>query len=302
MSKHWQKCVLCESDRITPLKRYESCELMNCRKCGFVFQSKIPTAKELRDLYEPNDEYVYGVDSFISEVTIKRYHELLDRFESFRLHNTILDVGCGVGYFLEVAKYRGWDVYGTEFSKKAIQKCTDKGIAMQQGQLDTSNYKLSSFDIVVSFEVLEHISDPNEDIGAISSLLRPGGIAYITTPNFNAASRKITGADWDKILYPDHLCYYTKRSISAMFKKHPFHPIKIETTGINISNLNFKFQKINGEPKTADSGSQASGYDDEAFRENIEKHKSLQAVKYLANYFLNQFGIGDALKATFQKK
>ncbi len=180
MSIHYN-CLICQSTRLKPLDRYKETHLIECVDCGFVFVQKIPSAQELLDYYDG-----YGRNDYLSPITIKRYNELLDSMEEYRKTNRILDVGCGIGYFLVVAKERGWEVYGTEYTDKALEICRGKGIRMQQGELDPSHFEMESFDIITSSEVLEHINYPVEEISKFHSLLRPGGLFYLKTPNFNS--------------------------------------------------------------------------------------------------------------------
>src|SRR5437764_554107 len=114
MEKFHQHCLICNSNKLKRLKGYESAFLIQCQTCSFVFCEKIPSEKELTDHYKS-----YGRNDYLSPITIKRYHELLDEFEKFRKTNKILDIGSGIGYFLEVAKSRGWEVFGTEYTDKA---------------------------------------------------------------------------------------------------------------------------------------------------------------------------------------
>ncbi len=60
---------------------------------------------------------------------------------------------------------------------------------MQEGKLNPKNYTDEEFDVITSFEVLEHINNPVEEIKIFHKLLRLGGLVYLTTPNFNSISR-----------------------------------------------------------------------------------------------------------------
>ncbi len=125
--KNHVNCLICKSDRLVNLESYSSTFLCKCKDCGFVFSKKIPTSDELIKHYSN-----YGRNDYLSPITVKRYNELLDYFEKYRKTNKILDVGCGIGYFLEEAKKRNWEVYGTEYTDVAIDICTSKGISMQK--------------------------------------------------------------------------------------------------------------------------------------------------------------------------
>src|SRR5215211_5801758 len=118
-------CLISGSKKLKPLKGYEKHYLVKS-PVGFVFCSRIPTTPELISHYSG-----YPRDTYLSPITIKRYNELLDEFEKFRKTGKLLEVGCGSGHFLHEAKKRGWDVYGTEFTDDAIEKCRQYGIKME---------------------------------------------------------------------------------------------------------------------------------------------------------------------------
>jgi len=109
------ECLICKSQKIKQLSDYyESKGLVKCEKCGFVYMEKIPTIEDLNSHYET---YSYSSEQYLSPLTIESYNVLLDEFEKYRKTNKILDVGCGRGFFLTQAKKRGWEVYGTEYTK-----------------------------------------------------------------------------------------------------------------------------------------------------------------------------------------
>jgi SAM-dependent methyltransferase len=208
-------CIVCGSLNLKAIKGFEHASLTRCGECGMVFSSANPTLQQLEEYYKG-----YGRNDYLSPITIKRYHEILDQFESARKNNRILDVGCGIGYFLDVAKERGWEVYGTEFTDKAIEICESKGIKMHKGPLNPINYSPESFDVITSFEVIEHINTPNPEVSNISKLLRKDGLFYITTPNFNSTLRYYLGPKYNVIGWPEHLSYYTPSTFENLMNRH----------------------------------------------------------------------------------
>lgn len=269
---------------------YSALFLTKCKSCGFVFSEQIPNTIDLIKYYER-----YNRNQYLSPITVKRYEDLLDRFEKFRKSSRILDVGCGSGYFLEVAKQRGWEVFGTEFTEDAVSVCRSKGIMMHQGKLDTENYPASSFDIITSFEVLEHINDPLEEVKKFHALLRKEGIVYLTTPNFNSLSRLVLKEKWNVLEFPEHLGYYTTTVLKQLFKSGGFNSLSTATTGISITRAR-KSLRMTGEISTPEFSA------DEQLRRSFESGIIMKTVKQSANQLLTIFGIGDTIKATFIKK
>ena len=287
-----QACIVCGNQNLKDLKGYEEASLCRCGNCSMVFCRKIPTLKELDDHYR---NYSYSKEVFVSPVTIARYNELLDEFEKYRKNNLLLDVGCGVGLFLKVAIDRGWQVYGTEYSDKAIEICEAKGIKMKKGVLNAADFDGLQFDVITSFEVIEHINNPQPEMKNIESLMRPGGLFYCTTPNFNALSRYYLKSDYTIIHYPEHLSYYTPKTLQFLGNKFGLKALKILTTGISFSRISGSMKKDRKEPVVG------SASKDEKVRQTIEGNKALIVLKQLANSVFTITGTGSALKGYFEK-
>ncbi len=115
--------------------------------------------------------------------------EILDRrIKSFNLPSNakILEVGCGTGGNLEMlAKYG--EVYAIELDDWAKEKAQDKGVAkeIRSGKLpEELVFEDMKFDMIVMFDVLEHIDEDSETIQALEKLLADGGMFFATVPAF----------------------------------------------------------------------------------------------------------------------
>lgn len=275
-------CTLCGSVEIGVLsKEYRHAFLVHCQSCGLVFGERIPSQQELTDHYAK-----YPRHTSISPLTIKRYEELLEQFEPYRRTNKMLDVGCGDGHFLATAKKKGWQVFGTEYTSDACEPARAKGITMHEGLIQSFSSE-SDFDVVTSFEVLEHITDANEHVAAIHKLMRKGGLFYFTTPNFNSFSRRWLGGKWKIIEYPEHLTYFTPKTAENLLVKAGMKKLNIISTGITLR------QFPNDGKHYAAS--------EEQFRNSIESSGGLRFAKRFVNFWLTQLNLGDSLKGYFVK-
>ena len=283
-------CLVCGARELKVLPKYSKDYLVQCQHCSFVFSHRIPSEEELNAYYK---NYGSGQHDAISPITIKRYHELLDEFEKYRSSNTILDVGCGSGHFLVTAKERGWQVYGTEYPESLCEVCRKKGLTIHRGVLNPANYPGISFDVITSFEVIEHINNPLEELAKFNQLLRSGGLLYCTTPNFNSIQRYQLGPDFNILCYPEHISYYTKNTLSKVFQISGFKPLKVISTGFSFSRAKSKTlvrEKVTGE-----------GSPDENARQTIEGSVALRTAKSIVNGLLSVSGTGVTLKGYFQK-
>lgn len=284
---HFTKCLITGAEDLYPLKGYEDNFLVKSKSSSFVFCQKIPSDEEILEHYS-NYPVGYNIDSTI---TLKRINHHLDEFEKFKKTGNILDVGCGPGLFLIEAKKRGWKVYGTEFTDKQIAYLENQGIETNQGKLNENSFEPELFDVIISSEVLEHINNPIEEAGHFHRLLRTGGLLYITTPNFNAIERFLLKGDYNIIEYPEHLCYYTPKTIDLLLTNSGFKKLKIKTTGFNPTRIKNSKNK---------SGKKPASHNNEMLREAMETGFK-RWVKNIINGFLNLFGIGNSLKAWYIK-
>lgn len=289
MNKH-NKCLVCESDSLAHLKGYyKKHGLIKCLNCGFVFMEQIPTTLELETHYS---NYSFTATDTPHPITVRRYNQLLDEFERYRKTNRILDVGCGRGWFLLEAQKRNWEIYGTEFANEAVALCTEKGINMKAGPLDPSEFNETDFDVITSFEVIEHVNNPNKELTAISNLLRIGGLFYCTTPNFNSVLRYYLKSDYNIIEYPEHLSYYTRSTLIKIAKRNELKPIRIKSTGFSFDQINSSMKKEKGALKASP---------DEMLRQNLEVKWYLKKLKNMVNKIFTWTNSGMILKGYFIK-
>lgn len=257
---------------------------MRCRACGLVFAGRRPSEAELAEHYGS-----YSRADYDSPITRARYRELLGSFERYRRRNRILDVGCGIGYFLEEARDRGWEAHGSELEERAVEIVRAKGLSCVRAPIEPDTFEPDSFDVVTAFEVVEHVSDPLAEAEAIASALRPGGLLYLTTPNFGSLSRRLLRGRWSVVGYPEHLTYFTPSTLRSWLARFGFESVELTTTGVSLARLR------RGLP--AGGGGQGS---DEELRERIEGSRALRAAKRGAEAALGATRAGDTIKGRFE--
>lgn len=291
--EHHTACILCRNTGLEKLKGYDQAGLVKCSNCHFVFSCFVPSIQTLIDHYEG-----YPRNRAISPITLKRYDDLSDELKKYGKENNWIDVGCGSGDLLYQVQKRGWNVFGTEFTDSAVQICKDKGISMHKGPLNTSEYKSDFFDVITSIEVLEHINNPHEEIENFRRILRPGGVLYITTPNFNSISRRILKDRWHIITYPEHLCYYSARSLDKLLTDHQFKKVYIKTNGLDPSHF---LKQLRSTLRLRNNPTPRHSDDLETIRKITEHNKLGSVVKTYVNRLLHYTGMGDTLKALYIK-
>ena len=118
---------------------------------------------------------------------------------------------------------------------------------------------------------------------------------YATTPNFNSLSRYYLKEKWNVICYPEHLSYYSPKSIHYLFNSFGFKRIFIQTTGISVTRLKKSLDSSITESHVQGNTS------DENLREQMESKWYLGLAKTMLNGVLSFFGVGDSLKIMYLK-
>jgi SAM-dependent methyltransferase len=145
----------------------------------------------------------------------------------------VLDVGCGEGTFLRLARSRGWQVAGTELSAFASQASPD--LTIHHGEIWEAGLRSGSFDVVTCWHVLEHVSDPLRLLSEVFRLLRPGGLLFLTTPNSRdylfRLAYLIARGHWPPLYEPAerelHLYYFNAPTLRALAEKAGFRNVTI---------------------------------------------------------------------------
>jgi len=128
---------------------------------------------------------------------------------------TLLDVGCGSGEFLERMRDRGWRVVGVEPDPKAAESARSNHLDVRDGLLADANFEDDMFDAIVLSHVIEHVHDPVALLRECARVLRPGGRLVMTTPNLESIGHRRFGADWRGLEPPRHLHVFSVDSLSA---------------------------------------------------------------------------------------
>ena len=283
-----RSCPSCGSGQSGAMSGYEADRLVRCSACRLVFAAGRPSDADLTAHYSG-----YGTAWFDSPLTRVRYAELLDSFAPYRRTGRILDFGSGAGYFVEEAQRRGWEACGIEFGTLALQMAAERGLDVRAAPLTEETFPPGHFDVVTAFEVIEHLRDPLDDAQAIARVLRPGGLFYCTTPNFNAVTRRLLRARWSSIGYPEHLSYFTTRTLAELLGRVGLRRATITSTGFSPTAVRRGLAPAAARPVPGESG-------DERLRQAAEQSAVLGAAKHTVNRALTVLRAGDTLKGRFE--
>jgi 2-polyprenyl-3-methyl-5-hydroxy-6-metoxy-1,4-benzoquinol methylase len=241
MPEQVKTCILCGEmpERFAGFAVVRGWHYVRCTNCGLVFLNPQPTEAELNQFY--NHSYRYDVRRY--EESISSQGVWLDMLEQLcGLAGNMLEVGCSYGYFLSAARKRGWSVQGVELGAEAVAHAQKTlGLPVKNGRIsDMRNGRVPSFDAVVAWHVLEHDPLPLDFAKTAFECLRPGGILAFRVPNLESTVAKLAGPCWQWLSPPEHVCMYTRETLSRLLAKCNFEIISWQTARGNARNMWFE--------------------------------------------------------------
>jgi SAM-dependent methyltransferase len=234
--------------------------LARCRACGYAFVTDpwLDFAQIYDDRYysgkgaDPLVDYGFELDH--PELTVRIYewegiasvvgHLLFpgDRAASAaggRRSLRWLDYGCGNGGLVRHLRSSGAaEAFG--FEEGAIaSRVRDHGIPMLS--VEELSAQAGSFDVVTAIEVLEHTTDPVAELRRMRSLLRDGGLLFLTTGNARSHAEKLDR--WSYVVPEIHISFFEPRTLERAFKLAGFRAER-RTLGTGFAQvLKFKVLK-----------------------------------------------------------
>jgi 2-polyprenyl-3-methyl-5-hydroxy-6-metoxy-1,4-benzoquinol methylase len=193
--------------------------VFECRDCGHQYLNPQPTWEELEPYY--NSGYDPYDPMHDSEADDDQEIEKAQKLRLFRhiplpTEKRLLDVGCGAGRFLRLAKKLGAFEQGVEPNEYAASVAQKQGLNVFHGTLEEFARGVGSiakFDVITANHVVEHVPDPVATLRAMKQLLAPHGFIWIAVPNAAYPVGRALRGRWHSADLPYHLMQFTPRSM-----------------------------------------------------------------------------------------
>jgi 2-polyprenyl-3-methyl-5-hydroxy-6-metoxy-1,4-benzoquinol methylase len=208
----------------------------------------------------------------------------------------ILDIGCGFGETLAYYKARGCDAHGIEADENIIRVGERYDLNVIAGLFDPKYYEPESFDYVTLDQVIEHVADPREFLAGVASVLKPGGVVILSTPNSRSANARLMGSKWINWHIPYHLQHFSKKSLRVLAKQNGLELTSIRTL-TNSAWLRYQWLHMWSRPGP---GQKSAFWDSERRGRTISRRlRRSSEILWRAKVFqaatriLDVFGLGD---------
>jgi len=191
--------------------------VVKCQRCGLVYINPRPSSSDVLHDYEDVVDELYVEEREGRVLTFQRHLRPLQRIVGPPDGKRLLDVGCHIGVFVDVAQQNGWDAWGVEPSHWAAKQAQAQGLRVVNGTLAMSGFEDASFDVVTMWDVIEHVPDPKGELEQAHRLLKPGGVVVIHTIDIDSPFARIMGHRWPWLMEM-HLYYFSPRTLRRMLE------------------------------------------------------------------------------------
>jgi len=253
-------CPACSSARAIPLPEFDSGEwrIARCADCGFVYLANPPAYEALEEEFsweksseshriqrETEGSRLQNVASQQSTrlrrgfFRRRKIHDLAVRYMPYP-PAAIVDIGCAKGNAVAnlhaelLAAGNSCTPIGIEISAE-LSRAAHKKLKKLGGRCLSRNalaglreLPADSATLILMSAYLEHERAPREVLAESARCLRQGGILVIKVPNFNSWNRRLVRARWCGFRYPDHVCYFTPRTLRSL----------LESSGLAVARMN----------------------------------------------------------------
>ncbi|MBW3573078.1 MAG: class I SAM-dependent methyltransferase [Gemmatimonadetes bacterium] len=224
-----RECGACGSARWRAAGEVCGKRYARCADCGVVRLYDRVAADQLHRLYAG---YYPGADSAPDELRRQlanpTFAHRRRRLEAAvpPSRRRIFEVGCGDGNFLAYLRGHGWQVHGSEYDAETAALVRRRhGIHLFVGDVADAVPPGVPWDVVAAYHVLEHVYRPAEWLAAVRRMLAPGGTLHLQVPNHGSLMRRLTGRAWASVMFPQHVYFYTPRTLAALLRRTGFAPL-----------------------------------------------------------------------------
>lgn len=234
-------CPACGVDR--PAEAFEKYgfKFVRCPACATLYMSPRPSERVMADYYANSENYAFWAAHIFpaSEATrrekihkpwLARLQELVSRYGIGT--ERLVEVGPGFGTFCSVAiEARAFgEVIAVEPTPELAKACRERGVTVVEQRIEDAATHLAPADVVVAFEVIEHLFEPARFLAQARKLVRPGGLLVLSCPNGMGFDIAELGAE-SLAVDAEHVNLFNPRSLSRLVEAAGFETLEVTTPG-----------------------------------------------------------------------
>jgi len=239
-------CDVCGTANASPVfRRPDTMQVVECEHCGLMYLSPRPETSTIESWYDRGyfsggaTTTSRGYTDYLAEdklddlvMAARQKLSLVSRHFNFQNAN-LLEVGCATGETCWAALQAGARVVGCDLSDDVVQIARERypDVEFRMAPAAPLPFPDQSFDAVVAFELIEHLSSPSVFIREVHRVLRPGGVLALTTPNTNFGKR-VGWNQWTGFSTSfEHLYFFSSASLERALSRNGMSVVEVYSHG-----------------------------------------------------------------------
>ncbi|MEK7462353.1 MAG: class I SAM-dependent methyltransferase [Patescibacteria group bacterium] len=235
-------CPGCDKHNCTPRFEKKGFKYVTCNECRTFYTNPRPTAELLENFYASSVNYAYWNEVIFPASEAKRREKIfaprvdlvIELCKTYAPQaSSLLEVGAGFGTFCEemISRKVFSKIVAIEPGADLASTCRSRGIEVIELPIEQVEFKEEErFDVIVNFEVIEHLFSPKDFIASCRKIVKVGGLLIITCPNGEGFDVLTMGTVSDTVDH-EHLNYLNPESLGDLMKKSGFEVVSALTPG-----------------------------------------------------------------------
>jgi len=235
-------CPACNIERSQPAFEKYGFSFRRCDGCRTIYMSPRPTPEVMASYYGNSENYRFWAEHIFPASEANRREKIHRPMLNYIVaacerhgvaRRKLAEVGPGFGTFVSLARESGGfeEVIAIERTPEMAKACRDRGVPVIERAVETvSLEEIGEVDVLVSFEVIEHLFDPGSYLKSAARLIRPGGLLLLTCPNGDGFDTAILGAHSGQV-DSEHVNLFNPDSLAGLVSKSGFEVLEKETPG-----------------------------------------------------------------------
>lgn len=239
------RCPGCGGEESDAIFTKNGFPIVACTACSSLFANPRPSGEQLAEFYRDSVSARYWAKTFFPAVAEARRQQIFRPraqrvLELASEHggdvNTVTDVGAGVGLFLqELGRLKpSVRLRAVEPGRDAAEDCRAKNLETYEGfagEAAENEIWAGGADLVVSFEVIEHLADPLDFLCALRALARPGGLILVSGLCGDGFDIQLLGEHSKAVAPPHHLTFLSQKGVRTLCQRAELEVLLFETPG-----------------------------------------------------------------------
>lgn len=169
--------------------------IRKCSHCGMIYVDEPISQKKISQFYQFSEDPVYLAQQKAREATFRNYLKNLEKMSLQK--GKLLDVGTNTGLFVKVARDANWQAQGLEPNDQAVKYAREHfGIDLIAKPFEKNTFPPESFDVITMWDVIEHFTNPVDEMAKVFRSLKRGGMFAFSTVDPDSFMAKLSGSSW----------------------------------------------------------------------------------------------------------